>query len=318
MMLRGYLPALAIVLMGSVVGRLDHWKHQPTMQKLIHYIFLPCLCFSSIHKRPFYLSELLLIGSAVSVITGIMILLCRGWSSRARGEGSPLVGVIFMSSGTVLLPLAYLLFGNEGLAKALYFHLFVTLLYHLLGARLLQGRSDLKGFFRTPFVYLLALGAVAAAVPVPVPEALQELAWLSEKGIEITAMGALPLLLISFGYPLGLLHRSDASAGLGAGLLRIVAGPVLALLVVCAYRSFGLLAMERGYDVLEYLDRRTTEAIIVLGAAMPAAHHVLRLDPVRGLLGGRAERGVFLVSAAGCTVTVAVALLVTLTFIFVD
>jgi predicted permease len=319
MMLRGFIPAVMIVAIGVVIGRWDASRHQQTLIRLIDYIFLPCLTFSAIHKHPFDLKELLQIGSAVTVMVcllGIVSLAVMG--GKAGWRSSNLVAALFMSSGTLLLPLAYMLFGSEGLAKAIYFHLFVLLLYHTLGTYLADGRATPVEFFKIPSLYTVLLGIAAAASPLSVPENLQEFAWLSEKGIDITGMGALPLLLINFGYPLGLIRFSTVRKGLAGGLVRIVAGPLIAFLLVLLYRKTGWLGMDRGYDILAYINLRTTEAVLVLGAAMPSSHYALRLDPGGRLLAGDTDTGTVIVSAIGGIVTVAAVLFFINLFIFID
>jgi predicted permease len=319
MMLRGFIPVIMIVAAGILVGRWDASRHQATLEKLIHYLFLPCLVFSSIHKHPFVFKEVVQINTAVTVMVCLLTILSLLAMRRESGHGRVgLLAAIFMSSGTLLLPLAYLLFGNEGLAKAIYFHLCIMLLYHTLGAYLTEGKPAIKEFFKVPSLYLAILGAAAAASPFSVPDNLQEFFWLSEKGIDLTGMGALPLLLISFGYPLGLLKRSNMGKGLRGGAVRLLAGPLTALLLIYVYRASGWLGMERGYDVLDFIDRRTTEAVLALGAAMPASHYALHLDPDEGIRAGDEEAGTVLVTALGGIVTVAAVLLLIDVVIFVD
>ena len=319
MMLRGFVPAVMIVVIGVIIGRWDASRHQRTLIKLIDFIFLPCLTFSAIHKHSFDLKELLQIGSAVTVMVCLLsiisLLVMRG---EPGWHKSNLVAAVFMSSGTLLLPLAYALFGSEGLAKALYFHLFVLFLYHTLGTYLAEGRASLVEFFKIPSLYAALLGVAAAASPLSMPENLQEFAWLSEKGIDITGLGALPLLLINFGYPLGLLRFSTLRRGLTGGLVRIVAGPLLAFLLVLSYRKTGWLSMEKGYDILTYINLRTTEAVVVLGGAMPSSHYALRLDPGEGLLAGDIDAGTVIVSVIGGIFTVAAVLFLITALIFID
>jgi predicted permease len=182
---------------------------------------------------------------------------------------------------------------------------------------MIDGTTDLKGLCKTPFIYLIPLGIAARLFPFSLPEIVEEFAWLSEKGIDLTAMGGLPLLLISFGYPLGLLRLSDARGGLRGGLLRVIAGPLVALLVVYTYRKTGLISMERGYDVLGYLDQRTTEAVLVLAAAMPTSNYAMQLegDEVRA---SKAETGTLLVSTLAAGITIPAVLLLILMFVFTD
>jgi predicted permease len=317
-MLRGVIPTILIVIVGIVVGRWDASRHQLTLAKLTQYVFLPCLAFSALHKHAFDPGEVLrIVVASFGIITVMTVVAVVVLGERWRGGSRNILATVYMSSGTLLLPLAFVLFGNEGLAKAIYFHLVVLFAYHTVGLWLVDGTTDLKGFLRTPFIYLVLLGVAARVSPVSMPEQVEEFAWLAEKGIDLTAMGALPLLLISFGYPLGLLRLSDARSGWTGGLLRTIAGPLVALLVVYICRKTGFISMARGYDVLGYIDQRTTEALLVLGAAMPTSNHAMRLvgDEVTA---GKAEAGTLLVSALVSSITIPVALLVILICIFTD
>lgn len=318
MMLRGFIPTVIIVIVGIIIGRWDASRHHLTLIKLTNYIFLPCLAFSALHKHAFDPAEICRIALAVLMIIGFTTLVALViMQEKVQGCSNNIMASIYMSSGTLLPSLSYVLFGNEGLAKAIYFHLFIILAYHSLGLWMVKGQTDFKGFFRTPFIYLVVLGIAARLFPFALPEAVEEFAWLFEKGVDLTAMGGLPLLLISFGYPLGLLKFSDARGGLRGGLLRVVAGPAVALLVVYIYRKSGLISMERGYDVLGYLDQRTTEALLVLGAAMPTSNQAMRLvgDEVKA---EKTVTGTLLVSAAASIITIPAVLLLILMFVFTD
>jgi len=318
MMLRGFIPIVIIVVIGVVIGRWDSSRHQLTFKKLTNYIFLPCLAFFAIHKHTFDSAEIFCIALAVLIIIGVITLVAVVvLREKFRGGSRNIPATVYMSSGTLLPPLAFVLFGNAGLAKAIYFHFFVALAYHTLGLWMVEGKTDLKAFLKNPFIYLILLGIAAELFPFVMPEIVEEFAWLAEKGIDLTAMGALPLLLISFGYPLGLLRLSDARGGLPGGVLRIIAGPLVALLVVYIYRRTGLLSMERGYDALGYIDHRTTEALLVLGAAMPTSNYAMRLegDEVKA---GKAETGTLLVSSLAGIITIPAVLLLILMLIFTD
>lgn len=317
MILRGFIPTVMVVAIGVLVGKLDDSRHQSTLTKLIDYVFLPCLVFTAIHRHPFDLNEVLQIAVAVTVMVCLSTVaaLCL-MRDRPGAAGWNHLAIIFMSSGNLLLPLAYVLFGSEGLVKGIYFHLCVLLLFHTLGAYLVKGKSDLRSFFRIPFLYPMALGIAAASLPLPGSENLVELAWLTEKGIHIAGLGALPLLLINFGYPLGLIELSALRQGLAGGALRIVGGPLLAFAVIWLYRQVGWLSMERGYDILVFVDRRTTEALLILGASLPSSHHALRMEAGGGLVASQAESATLLVSVLGGMFTVITVLFLVDAYVF--
>jgi hypothetical protein len=47
------------------------------------------------------------------------------------------------------------------------------------------------------------------------------------------------------------------------------AWPLLAFIMIFAFRKMGVMPVDPGYDILQNLDLRTTEAVIILNAAMP-------------------------------------------------
>ncbi|MDD2365051.1 MAG: hypothetical protein PHN84_02700 [Desulfuromonadaceae bacterium] len=320
MMLRGFIPVVIIVIVGIIIGKWDASKHQLTLIKLTNYIFLPCLAFSALHKHAFDCTEIIAIALGVLIIisaTTIVSVFVLG--EKFRGGSKNILAAVYMSSGTLMPPLAFVLFGNEGLAKAIYFHLFVIIYYNTLGLWMVEGTGNLKAILKTPLVYLVILGVAARIFPFSLPDTVEEFAWLAEKGVDLTAMGALPLLLISFGYPLGLLKISDFKGGVKGGLLRVVVSPLVALLVVYIYRKTGLLNMDRGYDILGFLDQRTTEALLILGAALPTSNYALHMhidnDEVKA---EKRITGTLLVSVVASVVTIPVVLLLILMFIFTD
>lgn len=309
MILRGLIPAATIVCIGVVVGRWDSGLYEETLAKLSRYIYLPCLAFSAIHKHAFNPREIAVIALAVVLLLLVMTAASFAVLRERLFNGSRrTLAAIYMSSGTLLLPCSYVMFGSEGLAKSIYFHLFVLLMYHTAGLWLTTGTSDLRGLLKSPFIYIVAIGVAAQTLPVSMPETVEEFLWLSEKGIDLVALGALPLLLINFGYPLGLLKRGDIGPGMPGGVLRSLLSPVIALAIVYLFRTTDLISMQKGYDILEYLDNRTTESILILGAAMPASHFAMQLQGGK-VAAKSSETGILLVSTLVAIATLPVAMI---------
>lgn len=310
-MLRALACMVLVVAVGVVIGRWDDWLHQQALIKLNDCIFLPCLVFFALHRHIFDLGEFVQMGVAVTAVVTILGLIALSLNGLKSLPRERLIAAVSMTSGTVLLPLAYLLFGVEGVAKAVYFHLLALFLYHAFGSCSGNTHLSLRQFFKIPSLYVAALAVALGAMPQPAPGAVQEFAWLSEKGVEMTGMGAIPLLLLSFGYPLGALRFSTIRLGLAGGWLRLIVSPALALAVVLLLRGSGWIPG----DLLPNPGLRTSEAILVLGAAMPTSHYALRLGIPGRYPHGDGESGTILLTAIGAVFTVGAVLMLIASFV---
>jgi predicted permease len=267
MIFRGVTPCLVVIFIGFLVGRVDRSEHEKTLSSLIYFVFSPSLVFIGIHRHSFSYSEA---GSlALAAVLTVLFLLPPAFAVRrlnSAPERGYVLPMLFASSGTLLMPLSYLLYGNEGLAKAAMFHLFSSLFFHTFGTWLVDGRMQPWRFFRSPTFYAAIIAAGTTQISFYV-----EFFRLVERGIDIVAYGAVPFLLLSFGYPFSRIGTASLRKGVPGGVVRALAGPLAAFLVVLLLRQLGLLPVAKGYDVLEYIDRRTTEAVIILAGAIPGA-----------------------------------------------
>lgn len=267
MIFRGVIPCLVVIFIGFLVGRVDRSEHENTLSSLIYFVFSPSLVFIGIHRHAFSYPEA---GSlALAAVLTVLFLLPAAFAVRRLNrfpERGYVLPMLFTSSGTLLMPLSYLLYGNEGLAKAALFHLFSSLFFYIFGCWLVDGRMQPWRFFRSPtfFAAIIAAGTTQISL-------YAEFFRLVERGIDIVAYGAVPFLLLSFGYPFSRIGPASLMKGVPGGVVRALAGPLAAVLVVLLLRQLGLLPTAKGYNVLEYIDRRTTEAVIILAGAIPGA-----------------------------------------------
>ncbi len=271
MVIKAVVPSFAIAFIGYLLGRWDKSVHQKTVSNLIYYLFSPCLIFSSIHKRTFDLQEFAIIGGAVLFLIAAMFPLAAYFKKRANiQENGYYLPIIFMSTGTISLPISLLLYGNEGLAKAIIFHLVNILVMYSLGVYLVSGSANLLQILKIPALTAAAVGIADSYFSLTTGSApLTQVFIIFERVIEVIGFGAIPLLILSFGYSLNESRMSDIKDGLAGGLLKIVGGPALAFLLIYLLRTTGVMPVEKGMDLLKHLDFRTTEAVIILNAAMP-------------------------------------------------
>lgn len=269
--IKAVLPSFAIAFLGYLYSVKDSKLDMKSIANLIYYIFSPCLVFSSMTENTIKVQEFIMIGSSVVVL--IFSLMAITWFykriSGLNGRGVYLP-IIFMNTGNIALPMAFFLYGNEGLSKAIIFHLVNVMLLYSMGVFMVSKKTDLKEFFKIPFLYAAVLGILTATISIPIPENIGKYLSLVGKAIEILGKGAIPLLIISLGYSLKRTRLSDVKHGLMGAGLRVIIGPVIAFGLIAIYRFIGWSPIEDGYSQVLFADVRITEAVIVLMASMPA------------------------------------------------
>ncbi|HJV34573.1 AEC family transporter [Geomonas sp.] len=273
LVVQAVLPSFTIALLGVLLGKVDRRRelNQKTISNLVYYFFTPCLVFSSLHKRSFDLLEFTLIGGAAFLLIAVMTPIAFYFKRRARVEQNGYcLPIIFMNTGNISLPIALLLFGNDGLAKAIMFHMMNILVLYSYGVYLVSGKPDFRQFFRIPALYATVLGVFAATTDLRAPELLMHGYSILCLGIDLLAYAAIPLLIVNLGYSMSVTTKLKTLMEDATGaFLRVVLGPLLAFGLVLCYRELGWLPIGADADPLVNLGYRTTEAIIILNAAMP-------------------------------------------------
>ncbi|MCM0080047.1 AEC family transporter [Geomonas sp. Red32] len=273
MVVRAVLPSFTIALLGVLLGKMDRRRelNQKTISNMVYYFFTPCLVFSSLHKRSFDFVEFALIGGAAFLLIAVMTPIAFFFKRRAGvRENGYCLPIIFMNTGNISLPIALLLFGNDGLAKAILFHMMNILVLYSYGVYLVSGQTDLRQFLKIPALYATLLGVLAATTTLPVPETLMQGYAIVCKVSDLLAYAAIPLLIVNLGYSMSVTTKLTTLKDDATGaFLRVVLGPLLAFGVVICYRKLGWIPAGAGPDPLVTMGYRTTEAIIILNAAMP-------------------------------------------------
>jgi malate permease and related proteins len=273
LVIRAVLPSFTIAMLGVLLGKTDRRRelNQKTLSNMVYYFFTPCLVFSSLHKRSFDFLEFTLIGGAAFLLIAVMTPIAFYFKRRAGvKENGYCLPIIFMNTGNISLPIALLLFGNDGLAKAIMFHMMNILVLYSYGVYLVSGKTDLHQFLRIPALYATLLGVFAATTDIHAPEVLMQGYAILCKGCDLLAYAAIPLLIVNLGYSMSVTTRLSTLKDDATGaFLRVVLGPAMAFGLVLCYRQLGWLPNADNLDPLLSLGYRTTEAIIILNAAMP-------------------------------------------------
>lgn len=269
--IQAVLPSFAIAFLGYVYSRVDRQLDVKSIANLIYYVFSPCLVFSSLVKTKFELHEFFLIGCAVIVLIFSLMLITFIYMKVANiQENGFYLPIIFMNTGNIALPMSLFLYGNEGMSKAIVFHLVNVAFLYSMGVLLVSKKSDLKQFFKIPFLYAGLLAMAVAWFPFNVASPVRSTLVLVGKGIDLLGSGSIPLLILSLGYSLNRTRLGDLKDGLIGGGLRVLVGPLIAFGIVALFRFLGWSSSpaNQGQTVMSSL--QITEATIILMAAMPA------------------------------------------------
>lgn len=268
----GVLPSLTIALMGVMLGKIDINRevNHKTISNMVYYFLTPCMVFSTLHRRDFDFKEFATIGGAALLLIAIMTPIAFYAKRVAKvKENGYCLPIIFMNTGNISLPIALLLYGREGLAKAIMFHMMNILILYSFGVYLVSGKSGIGQFVRIPALYATVTGVLVARISLPLPPLVQDACSIAGQGIDVLAMGAIPLLIVDLGYSMSQADLTALKDGVTGAYLRVLLGPVLAFAMIYCCRLLGLLPFGPDLDPAVSLWYRTTEAIIVLNAAMP-------------------------------------------------
>jgi malate permease and related proteins len=246
------MPVLVVVAVGAAIGRFLR-PDANTVSKVTLYALSPSLALYNLAHSQANLS------SAVKIVLGyILFVLIMGrvtWlSSRDQPDETRramVAGVITGNNGNFGLPIALFAFGQAGLELALVvFTVSVFMTFVVTPSVLKDGswRSRVKTVFTLPLVWAALLGVTLNSLGVRIPVGL-------DRGIELLAEAAVPMLLISLGLQIGSSgFPTPSRAMIRAVALRLVLGPCVALFVAWLVGATGL---ERG--------------VLVLSSAMPTA-----------------------------------------------
>lgn len=264
------IPSFAIAFAGFWLGRLDTKRelNQKSISNLVYYFLVPSLIFSSTHKRAFDPSEFSLL--FVSAIAMIALMLPAALLLKRRAgvcRNGFILPVIFMNTGNISLPIALLMFGNEGLSKSIIFHMANIFVLYSAGVFLVSGQTDLRQFLKIPALYAMAAGVAAATLPIP--ELLKPALHFTGKLTDILGYGAIPLLIVNLGYSMSDIRLETLKAGISGGMVRLIGGPLLGVGLVLFWRLIGWTPVDPSIDPLIWLGYRTSEAVIILNASMP-------------------------------------------------
>jgi hypothetical protein len=247
-------PTFFAIALGYLLRRVTH-TGPGLLVDVAMYVATPCLVFSSMYASTVVMGEALRLWASYLIITvGTFAVgwLVFGLSRKNRSWRSGIyLPIVFANTINIPLPIIYLTFGDEGVAKAMLFYIPNGLLIYSLGVYMASGhagvRQGVATVFRNPLIYAAVLGLVLNLTGVPLPEVVTT-------AFKFIGQAAVPLMLLVLGMTIGDVRFNQMPLTLGASVIRMGGGFAMGLLAVWL---LGLSGVPR--------------AVVLFEAAMPAA-----------------------------------------------
>src|SRR4030067_1284119 len=152
-------PVFSIIFVGYAFAWFRKMSLEPIVDGLLS-LTTPALVISSLLQKEIILADLFAVsGSALIVVlgTGLMSIIYLTLLKKRKMRGFSLP-TMFMNSGNMSFPLAYLAFGPEGLAVAVIYYIAISLLVYSLGIYIAKDKDGFSEMFKLPLIYAAAIG----------------------------------------------------------------------------------------------------------------------------------------------------------------
>ncbi|HVA14270.1 MAG TPA: AEC family transporter [Stellaceae bacterium] len=251
-MIQTILAAIAPVVLTALLGyfwtRLGRGFDAHALTQLVTDIGTPCLVFSTYANMAVPPGVFAVTAAAsVTILVSFLIVAAAILKIFGLSLRTYLPSMSFPNTGNLGMPLALYAFGPEGLAFAIVFLTFTSVMNFTIGQAIAAGSMNWRSIARMPIIYAVALGLGASAFHVALPRFLTN---------TIALLGSItvPLMLLMLGVSLGQLRVAAFLRAFLLSLLRIGMGAGIGFAVTAL---FGLHGPAR--------------AALVMQSAMPAA-----------------------------------------------
>lgn len=251
-MIETILTAIAPVILTALIGffwtRSGRRIEAQGLTQIVTEIGTPCLVFSTFAKMSMPAGAFAATAAAsLTILIGFLVVAALVLKFSGLSLRTYLPSMAFPNTGNLGIPLALYAFGSEGLAYAIVFLCFTSVMNFTIGQAIAAGTMSWRAIAKMPIIYAVALGLAVTETGIAVPQFLAN---------TISLLGSItvPLMLLMLGVSLGSLRIAAFPRAFMLSLLRIGMGAGIGFAVTAL---FGLHGAAR--------------AAIVMQSSMPAA-----------------------------------------------
>jgi malate permease and related proteins len=246
------LTAIAPVMLTALIGyfwtRSGRSIEANGLTQIVTEIGTPCLVFSTFAKMSVPTGAFAVTAAAsLTILIGFLIVATLVLKLCGLSLRTYLPSMAFPNTGNLGIPLTLYAFGSEGLAYAIVFLCFTSVMNFTIGQAIAAGTMSWRAIIKMPIIYAVALGLAVTESGIAVPQFLNNT-------IGLLGSITVPLMLLMLGVSLGSLRVAAFPRAFMLSLLRVGMGTGLGFAVTAL---FGLHGAAR--------------AAIVMQSSMPAA-----------------------------------------------
>ncbi|KKM11153.1 hypothetical protein SY88_09920 [Clostridiales bacterium PH28_bin88] len=237
-------PILLLLATGYLLRRMVGTDPRPISQAGM-YVFMPALAINSLSKTMLPAEEAgqIIVFSIILHMAALAVTFAVAKIFRL----SPTTNIalqlstVFPNNGYFGLPLLLFAFGQPGFERGIVVNIVTMLLMFTLGVYLASSARGgwahaIRAVLRTPLVYASVIGIVMKSLGIVLPQVL-------DYPVTMLADAAIPLFLVVLGMQLVDVKVSREAEKIALGvILRLVVGPLLAVLLVRVMNITGLTA----------------------------------------------------------------------------
>lgn len=241
-------PVFSIIGVGYLFGGYKKLNVESLIELLI-YLTVPALVLSSLLQKKIILTDLYEISAAALFVMAASAFLTYIYlkSTGQTNQRGVYLATVFMNTGNLPFPIAFLAFGTDGLAIAVIYYIVISIMAYTLGITMAKGDGGIKEFLKMPLIYASVLGIALNLMDTAVPKPLMNT-------FEMLGAATIPIMQIALGYQLRTVKIHNFFEALWPSLIRVVGGFLAAFLFVTVFDINGL-----------------NRTIILISSSMPSA-----------------------------------------------
>lgn len=222
-------PVILLASLGFLLAKRTPYLDSPHLGSLVSNVGLPALLLTAVLKMNMDFGGMLsIVAATLSCLAGMAAVSYAFLKTMRLSTQFYLAPLVNPNTGNLGIPIAYALFGTEGLATAVVVSSVVQVSHFTLGVGFMSGDYHPKQLLKNGPVVALLLGLLSLGLGGSLPTPLM-------RTLEMLSAITLPIMLMLFGKSLANLNFSDSSKlyrTIGLACFRPIVGVLIASLIV--------------------------------------------------------------------------------------